>query len=323
MASSTLEFHLFPRLPLEIREVIWQLCLPHRVCELDYIQANVLYDGIDEPWPCELSETTTINSRPPIVTRICRGSRAVAFRKGGFLSNGDDRPLHAQWQNLANEKPWLDLSRDTLHVNWTQVCDADYNYDPIGHPLRNLVYEAGDRTRGVSIMVEYLELSDQARYGVPSANYDRDLFRDPDVGGPVPLGQYGRPLSTGQLINLEALQQLSTWHIVIRVLVIHCEDRKAASSGLFGLLGDARVQVVGMEEEQRLTEMLRFATQCEQGYGKTSNQHLVVETPKVMQKRLDDIVVQQFNLLTLTASMRPAIMFRLCTRMCNVPLPDV
>lgn len=317
MSTKPLEFQNFTRLPIELREEIWRLCLPHRVCELDYIIDDILYEPQEEPYPCELFHTTRMNARPPAITRVCQESRRVAFKTGSTLNNYHDPPAEARWSGLDIEERWLDRSRDSMHLNWTSPCNADYDYDAIGHPLRHLVWESAKLPRGMSIMMSYLDSSISADYGTPAGLYPKELFRIADASIHPSKGPYGFPLDPGQLNNLEALMQLPRLCIVMRVLVIHCELGRAAATGLFGLLADARIQIVDMQETALLEEFWGLAEQCERERSDAVKQDLERTTTLSMRHKLDEVVAHRFDVPTLTARWRPAIMFRLCTRMCN------
>ena len=280
---------------------------------------HIVYDGLEEPWPCELHHTTRVNARPPALWRVCHESRKVAAKTGIFLQSSNDRPQNSQWRSLAIKSPWLDRTRDSLHVSWTPSCEGDYEYSRIGHPLRNLAAEAAGLSQGVSIMLEYLETSDQAVYGVPVGNYDIALFHIPDASVQPPIGPYDVELRTAQLINLEALLQLSRCHVVMEIHVIHSKLQRAASTGLFGLSGDAPIQIVGMREEARLEELWSFADQCERESGRVARPDLQRANATSMKQKLNDIIADQFNMSTLTR-LQPAIMFRLCTQNCNLLL---
>lgn len=77
------EFHLFPQLPLELRWLIWKECLP---------KERVF--GII--WPCDYAGPSpnrcqkpfwsrVANKIPPVITGVCRESRAVALEVGRFV----------------------------------------------------------------------------------------------------------------------------------------------------------------------------------------------------------------------------------------------
>lgn len=82
-AMPSREFHLFSRLPPELRRAIWKDCLPNRVVEWEppYI--------FSQTWPEMMFDEINIskpNSRPPILTEVCWESRQVAFENGGFFT---------------------------------------------------------------------------------------------------------------------------------------------------------------------------------------------------------------------------------------------
>lgn len=72
-------FPFFPRFPLEIRWMIWEYCLPHRVVELDAC-CDWLIDDTPSTSTCEFTTTSTTNCAPPTISRVCREAREVALR---------------------------------------------------------------------------------------------------------------------------------------------------------------------------------------------------------------------------------------------------
>jgi hypothetical protein len=101
------------KLSAEMRRKIWRLCLPHRVFELDRPVAICTY--IHEPTTCALSTSTHFNARPPFITRVCLGSREVAFEEGTYNDEdfGPDIPDEVDWvpSNVRLETGWRDLER--------------------------------------------------------------------------------------------------------------------------------------------------------------------------------------------------------------------
>jgi hypothetical protein len=73
LPKETSKFPRFPDLPAELRVMIWSYCLPHRVVELDVSPRTIL-----APVSCGFLWTTTLNGLPPLISRVCRESRAVA-----------------------------------------------------------------------------------------------------------------------------------------------------------------------------------------------------------------------------------------------------
>lgn len=120
-------FHSFSRLPVEVQRAIWYLSLPLRVLEVD---EPVFWDMVDDhgidglATICTLDHTTWLNRRPPLITRVCRLSRSVAFAAGDFIPprNRDGRPLRSKhWtlSRISNSSVWKDREHDSFHINWT------------------------------------------------------------------------------------------------------------------------------------------------------------------------------------------------------------
>lgn len=130
----------------------------------------------------------------------------------------------------------------------------------------------------------------------------------------------GNPKSEEALKDLERVEK---WLVVLRVVPIHLEGRAAAQTGLFGLPGDVRVQVVPVSEQERLSALFNLA-ECLEGQSRvTRRQNLERPSVKKYEEALADSV--RYGLETddkqtvskFLKRMQPAIMFRLCTEMCN------
>ncbi|THX93107.1 hypothetical protein D6D08_02221 [Aureobasidium pullulans] len=127
-------FHPFPRLPLELREEIWRLCLPYRVSERE------------DPNDCRS------NKRPPLLARVCRESRRVASATGKWMPFlvwrndvcSSEIPCEADWKTgkVIDHGNWQDTSRDSAHMNWTPSYDVDFGPQIDGHPLTTIAQEA-------------------------------------------------------------------------------------------------------------------------------------------------------------------------------------
>lgn len=308
-------FHPFPRLPLELREEIWRLCLPHRVYELDRPIERFVYDVLEEEddnIPFWLWRTSRSNVRPPLLTRVCRESRRVAFATGKWVSYlrwrrdawSVDGPYEADWStgNVIDEGFWQDPSRDIVHLNWTSLYDIDFGSRMASHPLTSLAQEAMRLNGSAAFMLG--EMTDETGEGEP---FDE------------PISQWFDriPLDEGKHEDLAALRLLPEWMVVVRVVVIHLDQRQAAKSGLFGLLGDEIIQVVDAtlpiaEQLYVLAEDCEHrapAVTCAQNFTRMSTDDMDAMVKRVAFKVYHDSEVGK--------RLRPAIMFRLCTHMCN------
>ena len=103
----------------------------------------------------------------------------------------------------------------------------------------------------------------------------------------------------------------------MRVIVVHSDLKSAAATGLFGLLGDARVQLVEASEEDKLEVYFGFAENCERHNAGAIKQDFRRESAASMVDAIRATVINQFGSEELMKALRPAIMFRLCTHMCS------
>lgn len=118
--------------------------------------------------------------------------------------------------------------------------------------------------------------------------------------------------------EIDALKKMSSWLVVMRVVIIHARYEYAAKTGLFGLLGDAPVQVVEVSDEARVEAFFDFADESQRNGHVTHLQDLNRDSPEVVRRALDDALDRGFGIhKKQLPSMHPAIMFRLCTDMCN------
>lgn len=286
MDSNTYDqkFHFFPQLPTELRLAIWGECLPNRVVEIDYPWDEGAYLCLNPP-PCKLWQTTDINRHPPVISRVCRESRLVASETG-YYHDRVSAPPGAQWKsNLQLEKSWIDPSRDSIHLNWTPCYEAGYWGD--GSALDYLAWRA-TRARGGSFMFDYLDNS-----------FDGDVDMEERIG---------------------ALQQLRHGIVVMRIIVVHTTFETAAKTGLFGLLGDACIQLVDVSDEPRLNAFFDFAKECESAAkGVTRMQDFYRESSEIARRSLKDKLADTFGAQAAQKlpPMCPAIMFRLCSHWCN------
>lgn len=66
---------------------------------------------------CELYRTSFLNIRHPIITRVCRESREVAF-ENGYIMGDDGDPSEGEWlpSNYVPDR-WFSLGSDVVHLN--------------------------------------------------------------------------------------------------------------------------------------------------------------------------------------------------------------
>lgn len=274
---------------------------------MDYPVDLMLNDPNDDEFPCSLRSTSDNNSRPPLLTQVCHESRRIAFESGNFASVlmlSEKESLEAEWDamNLIVSDRWQAPSRDSAHLNWTPAYQADLGMAADGHPLDSLIRESKRLNRSASIMLEYL-----------SSN----IIEQEPFDKPIHWPLESIPIPRHRHQDLAALSLLPEWLVVTRVVVIHLDFARAARTGLFGILGDEPIQV--LEAASLLTSQLyELAESCEHGaYAITAMQDFTRMSTNDMDAMVKRVAFKAFHDRELSMRMRPAIMFRLCTEMCN------
>ncbi|KAI5204390.1 hypothetical protein E4T38_04681 [Aureobasidium subglaciale] len=236
----------------------------------------------------------------------------VAFARETWVSRLDWRrgartfgtPCEADWETgkVEDRAFWQDTSCDTVHLNWTAFYDIDYGPSMPGHPLTSLAKEAKRLNRSASFMLSEMTV---------------DIGEWEPYDEPIPQWFEDVPLDEDKPEDLAALKLLPGWLVVVRVVIIHLDLRRAAGSGLFGLLGDERLQVV--DATLLLAEQLyALAEHCEHGASAvTCAQDFTRMSADDMDAMVKSVAFKSFHDSEIGKRLRPAIMFRLCTQMCN------
>ncbi|GLI78287.1 hypothetical protein PoHVEF18_006597 [Penicillium ochrochloron] len=183
-ASSGPQFHLFSRLPAELRIMIWQMSLPEKIVEINH--------------PSWLAQQTQCNG---------------------------------QW----TEKKNISLPK-IAQVSWEarKIALGDIAKAPVGlHGRKNIVlaYEDGDN-RPEEIVQNY---EDSAIDMAICTNHNGDW-------------------SHSFQLNLPSDHQLTNPLVVICIVAIHAKKEDVLSSGVFGNLGDAPIQLLDPIDEERIVK---------------------------------------------------------------------
>ncbi|KAJ5652437.1 hypothetical protein N7507_009863 [Penicillium longicatenatum] len=120
--------------------------------------------------------------------------------------------------------------------------------------------------------------------------------------------------------RFDVFEQVPSWWVIMRVVIIHASFQEAAQSGLFGLLGDATVQIVSVSDEEELNAFYAFAE--EHGRQTSSVEGLERVSSEVLKQELKDDILFAMGSEKLLSKMSPAIMFRLCTWRCTKPVKE-
>lgn len=236
MAVAPQSFARFPDLPKELRDAIWRLCLPRRVVEVDapdpewYFDARYQFgldrsaealrpDGTSAQYACRMHHTTSINSLPPIISRVCHEARSVALESANLHTFAD-----APQSDLFSFLPaaWVDRARDTLCLHYQPW---NYSLDLSFTPILDYFLAVSKRT------------------GVKTVSVSDDLL---DCPGTSPDGV------------LSLLQRWPSYLVCTAVVVIHANERDAIRSGLFGALGEERVVLVDACDAHRILQYQDF-----------------------------------------------------------------
>lgn len=215
----------------------------------------------------------------------------------------DDRPPEAHWSTAVDVyRAWRMPGRESVHLNWTPhyVVDYQFSNDPdLGNSFRCLEWESSWVDGDGSIMLE---------------NFDEYWDNvDPLQKAGAPVNFDAPDLQTYRRSTLHELQP--HWLVVMKVVVIHSSLELVAGTGLFGLLGDAPVQVIDVHEEDKVEAYYRLAEECERKTLITYPQDFTRESASKLQEKMITYIAEQMQILPTT--MRAAIMFRHCAQMCN------
>ncbi|KAJ5414280.1 hypothetical protein N7509_000907 [Penicillium cosmopolitanum] len=105
------EFLLFPFLPWELRRMIWLECLEGRVVELEVPPVMFLSAHSEN---C-LSWTAHQNTRPPVLTRVCKESREAALSQCAWaLDERDVSHLFVDYIPIPTRNPWFNPAKDII-----------------------------------------------------------------------------------------------------------------------------------------------------------------------------------------------------------------
>ncbi|KAK3617411.1 hypothetical protein LTR22_026742 [Elasticomyces elasticus] len=351
-------FHCFPQLPLELREEIWRCCLPYRIRELDSPRPEIIFLEPDPlvmswggPTPCNLKHTTHVNGLPPMISRVCYESRKVAHEAGSLPPPKDKFRAASEliWDAESIRcTDWRDPTRESVHLNYNGD-DSWFEQESSGVSLQYLAHNRLDTASGT-----FSENGHMLGERVPSegpadsrispwpparrnepflcggsggsfrAQYmrwwfdfdDDDLYTESKSLAP---GETETPLGLKHSRDRDILRLFPSWLVVMRTIIIHSDYNSAAATGLFGLLGDAPVQVIDVaEDEAKVTAYFALAAACEKkATAIKTAQNFQQESASSMSNRQRNLVMATYRCERLAVTMRPAIMFRLCTQQCN------
>ena len=319
-----MEFHAFTQLPIEIQDEIWRLCLPYRVCELDPSLDRTLIsgDGLQDiaVQTCDLRYTSCMNAKPPAIAYVCRASRKLAFKAGGHCVGPLVRRTDYVAPSPADRDVWLDPARDVVHMNWTTVESHWLSILETAHPVHYLASESESLLncgKHGPLRISYLEPSRLARLSIPF-----EIPGGPSIRPSHALSSSGTMSSINNSLDWyweRPDYQLPNWPVVTRIVVVHCDWKTAAATGLFGHLGDAWIQIVDKTDNVRLDKIWKLVEQHRPEALRQCRCDGPLKSPPMTRFHFRQFALTGPHLWSeeMARALHPAIMFRLCTRKCT------
>ncbi|KAH8820703.1 hypothetical protein F5884DRAFT_58522 [Xylogone sp. PMI_703] len=216
MSIQVAEFPLFPNLPLELRRTIWRLCLPRRIVEIDWPDNRT---GLIR---CDMRRGSRLNTRYPIITRVCRESRTIAFENGHIMEKDRD-PRTASWQPWSFfPDRWFDPTTDIIHMNWNGFPDA--SSEQVESDRLPFFLWKTRKAKHASITVNFLGgFKHRTFFGWMNTKYD---------------------LAEHHKIYL----------VTLEIINLHVSRSDAIDSGLFGRLGEEHVKLVDVFDRETISK---------------------------------------------------------------------
>jgi len=237
MSKQPLEaFPLFQQLPPEVRRAIWQLCRPHRVTEIDFPH-RILGPCITIhtfKYSCSGYDTTFLNSRRPIITRVCRESRAVAIEGTGSVAKGYARGYSGGVAENRTRYSWVSEATDIVHLNWTEGWDMDGGWSNAS-PIPLFTWLAPQFV--AASIVDDLIHPFGARLITKDDKEDSDSDSE-EYGPPAPI--------------LDHLALWKDYFVTIQLVKLHVSFEQVLESGLFGRLGEECIQLVDPFDKDKI-----------------------------------------------------------------------
>ena len=204
--------------------MIWLYCIPTRVIELEVPPDSRLPSHTDT---C-ISWTTHQNTRPPVVTRICRESREVIRKQcGSQIDHNEARPSE---KYKLTKMPWFNPGKDI--ISWSSLsCTLPYGPKPLGDHSYFLKYSL----QAYDVVVPG-ELLFPFRYLMPPKemfNFRPDFSRTEGDGFRV----------------------LDNFMVCLQIVTLHMSPEEALRSIISGKTGDSLVHVVDIYDSVQIKKI--------------------------------------------------------------------
>lgn len=221
------KFHLFNKLPPELQDSIWELCLPRRVISPNYSSASQEYLGRlpGTRHSTDLPVRALIPFRPPLISRVCRRARATALRCGQYTPV----LIEEEDESISDGSVWLNEKSDWVYFHYITMMNG---LDDSGAAPR--VFELA-RDVGVPLLIDCYIQGDHEN---PLHNMSQD---DETIGS--------------RLYKSFLRGRKHFYYVMLEVtLVVTGKGREhVVDTGLFGLLGED-VAIVPTADKETLQQ---------------------------------------------------------------------
>lgn len=234
-------FYYFPRLPLELRRLIWNLCLPRRIAEEDI--PYYFFDGDESRQACNPYRTTHQNNQLPTIAFVNSESQQVALEQGRWYETKSA---------VSPVSIWVQPRWDVLHLNWMQRYYSAMGDPDSDSPIFMFLWRALDLGMHPSIEAELLHA-----FSLKAVlDGDDNASESPCVLYHCDRVSHVRHLVAFAMLSPDAgiIQGQVRLDVAVAAVSLHITKEAALRSGLFGPLGDAPVQMVDVNDEARLRE---------------------------------------------------------------------
>lgn len=253
----------FPRLPFELRRAIWKLCLPkHRIMEIDRPpEKHNEKHGEKADWQISFA-----NSRPPLLTRVCRESRSVAFENGGINGlNVNTESIRTPGFERFIENAWFNPETDVVHMNYNSRFE-NLAWDAV--PITPIPYLLATTEKGVAASI--------------TADF---LF-------PFRIRMTPQLFRGANFHQLGLLEGRKEYLVSLRLHNLHLDQEAVLKSGLFGQLGEERIILVDVEDSEKLRQIYDLSKASNRGDDEPEGKfaqffNLAVSRPEQFKRTLD------------------------------------
>ncbi|KAJ5714493.1 uncharacterized protein N7483_011674 [Penicillium malachiteum] len=218
-------FTLFPHLPAELRFMIWEACIPHRIVQFRFPwrEHPEIRPGGTPPWGGSLFQRTHCGfewtnmqiTQPPIISQVCRESRMIVLKSGGML------------QDVSGQiKQWIDTQHDRIAWWWIPDFYQTFFPDIYGDLLSSFVLHAQRTNMEPVIMARGV-------YPFRPTDQETDYLTLADI-------------------EIGTLSELKNFFLCIKAVVVHTDRSQATQSRLWGATGEEFRREMNGDDEKEL-----------------------------------------------------------------------